>query len=77
MPIYQYKCEKCGELIEVFEHHYSGQWKMCSCGGTAHKIISHTNFNAVDIRCQREFGHDLAGNWTAERGAYDENKYED
>ena len=77
MPIYEYKCE-CGHVQELYEHSHSAEWKICpKCLKKAKRIISKSGFNRMDLRCQRLFGHDLAGNWTSEKGVYNPDNYED
>ena len=35
MPIYEYRCDKCGKLSEFLESHGSGAAKVCKhCGGS-------------------------------------------
>ncbi|BAI81069.1 conserved hypothetical protein [Deferribacter desulfuricans SSM1] len=47
MPIYEYKCEKCGEIFELMESIHSDVYeRKCSkCGGTAKRIISLSTFH--------------------------------
>lgn len=41
MPIYEYKCEKCGECFELLRDFNSPPDAVCpSCGSTAKKIMS-------------------------------------
>ena len=36
MPLFEYKCEKCGHLFEKIEKHSASQTKKCpKCGGKA------------------------------------------
>ena len=46
MPIYEYKCEKCSDVFELFESINSkSEIRKCSkCGGVAKRIISMSNF---------------------------------
>jgi len=46
MPIYEYKCEKCSDVFELFEsiNSKSEIRKCSSCGGNAKRIISMSNF---------------------------------
>lgn len=39
MPIFEFKCLKCGEVIEAIAHHTVKSVK-CDCGGKATKVIS-------------------------------------
>ncbi len=46
MPIYEYECEKCGEIIEAFQNFSDEPLKKCShCSGKLHKIISQSTFH--------------------------------
>ena len=41
MPIYEYKCEKCGEIFEVVQKINEPPLKKCiKCGGMVVKILS-------------------------------------
>src|SRR5215475_10853588 len=45
MPIYEYKCTKCGERIEVIQKMSDKPLKKhADCGGTLHKLISAAGF---------------------------------
>ena len=45
MPIYEYRCEECGELFEQFQKITEEPLKVCFlCGGKAHRIISKSTF---------------------------------
>lgn len=45
MPIYEYHCEKCGELFEMILRVSDAQPKRCrKCGGKLVKQISNTTF---------------------------------
>lgn len=44
MPIYNYRCKTCGKEYESFEKLDTKVIK-CSCGETAEKIISLSNFH--------------------------------
>lgn len=46
MPIYEYECEKCGEIVEAFQNFSEKPLKKCGhCSGKLHKIISHSTFH--------------------------------
>lgn len=46
MPIYEYQCEKCGEIIEAFQNFSDKPLKKCDhCSGKLHKIISQSTFH--------------------------------
>jgi len=45
MPIYEYRCEKCGKVTEVSQKITDPQLKKCKfCGGKLVKLISNTSF---------------------------------
>ncbi len=45
MPIYEYKCLKCGEVFEAFQKISDDPLTRCKfCGGPVEKLISHTTF---------------------------------
>ena len=45
MPIYEYKCTKCGDQFEVNQKMADDQLTQCgSCGGKFKKLISNTSF---------------------------------
>lgn len=45
MPIYEYKCEKCGKEREVMQKMTEKPLTVCeSCGGRLKKLISNTSF---------------------------------
>ena len=46
MPIYEYKCRKCGHINEVFEKFSDPPLQECEvCGGQVKKIISQNTFH--------------------------------
>ena len=46
MPIYEYKCEKCGNLDEHLMRFSDPDPEGCSkCGDPVHKIVSQTSFS--------------------------------
>lgn len=46
MPIYEYECESCGEVIENWQKFSDTPLSTCkSCGGNLHKLISHSSFH--------------------------------
>ncbi len=46
MPIYEYKCKKCGKEFEVFQGITEPALKSCRfCKGPAQKLISRTTFH--------------------------------
>ena len=46
MPIYEYECESCGEVIEDWQKFSDDPLSTCkSCGGKLHKLISHSSFH--------------------------------
>ena len=45
MPIYEYKCEECGEVFDVLQKLNSEPVKACiNCGGKVEKLISSSSF---------------------------------
>ncbi len=45
MPIYEYQCQKCGHLAEVFQTGTTARSPRCGeCGGRTKRIISPTAF---------------------------------
>jgi putative FmdB family regulatory protein len=46
MPIYEYECGSCGEVIEKWQKFSDAPLSTCeSCGGNLHKLISHSSFH--------------------------------
>ncbi|WP_038057169.1 FmdB family zinc ribbon protein [Thermodesulfobacterium hydrogeniphilum] len=45
MPIYEYKCKKCGKHLEVWQKITEEPLKVCpECGGELIKLISESGF---------------------------------
>lgn len=45
MPIYEYRCRKCGQVIEAMQSIHDRPLRKCrSCAGSLEKIISRTAF---------------------------------
>ena len=45
MPIYEYRCEKCGKVFEVLQRFSDAPLKIHEdCGGEVEKLISHSAF---------------------------------
>jgi putative FmdB family regulatory protein len=45
MPIYEYRCEKCGNEFEEMQKFSDPCIEVCqACGGKTHKLISHSSF---------------------------------
>lgn len=45
MPIYEYKCEKCGKVFDVLQKLNSDPVETCiDCGGKVEKLISSSSF---------------------------------
>ncbi len=45
MPIYEYKCKKCGNEFEVFHKASDTEVKSCKfCRGPVHKLVSLSSF---------------------------------
>jgi putative FmdB family regulatory protein len=46
MPIYEYKCQKCGKQFEAFQGITDPELKSCKfCKGKVHKMMSLSSFN--------------------------------
>jgi putative FmdB family regulatory protein len=46
MPIYEYKCKKCGKEFEMFQGVADPAAKSCKfCRGTVHKMMSLSSFH--------------------------------
>ena len=46
MPIYEYKCQKCGGQFEVFQGISDPELKSCKfCKGKVHKLVSLSSFS--------------------------------
>jgi len=45
MPIYEYRCKKCGQISEVMQSIHARPLRKCrSCSGSLEKMISRTAF---------------------------------
>ncbi len=46
MPIYEYECERCGAVEEVFQKFSDKPLSRCpQCSGKMHKLISQSSFH--------------------------------
>ena len=46
MPIYEYECQKCAKIEEIFQKFSDKPLVKCQhCGGNLHKLISHSSFH--------------------------------
>jgi putative FmdB family regulatory protein len=46
MPIYEYKCQKCGRQFEAFQGISDPELKSCKfCKGKVHKMVSLSSFS--------------------------------
>lgn len=46
MPIYEYKCQKCGKQFEAFQGISDPELKSCKfCKGKVHKLVSLSSFS--------------------------------
>ena len=46
MPIYEYKCQKCGKQYEAFQGINEPDLKSCKfCKGNVHKLVSLSSFS--------------------------------
>lgn len=70
MPIFEWRCDICGTLFDMFKYNYHDQEAECpTCKSKVtaeQRVMSVSNFNAIDLRCQRLFGHNLKGAFTSE-----------
>lgn len=67
MPIYEYECDKCGEIFEVFQKLSDPPPKKHSCGSRkVHRVMSRTSFVLkgtgwyITDYARKEKGHDGA-----------------
>ena len=45
MPIYEYRCKSCGDVVEVIQRFQDRPLRKCSeCGGRLEKLISRSSF---------------------------------
>jgi len=58
--IYEFKCN-CGHEFDIYTHDYNKKTEKCPvCGEDVKRVeISGANFNAVELRSYRVFGHGL------------------
>ena len=63
MPIYEFKCDNCGKITEQLSNNNKLTIIKCpECDlGTATKIISVVEFNKIELKSQRIFGHGDSG----------------
>lgn len=47
MPIYDYKCEKCDDVFEVFQKVNDESVKKCKCGGKVKRLLSTASFRLI------------------------------
>lgn len=46
MPIYEYECEQCGRVEEVFQKISDKPLRRCQhCSGKVHKLVSQSSFH--------------------------------
>ncbi|MBW1712484.1 MAG: zinc ribbon domain-containing protein [Deltaproteobacteria bacterium] len=45
MPIYEYQCQKCGQIKEAFQKFSDEPLTVCSCGGQLKKLMSLNSFH--------------------------------
>jgi putative FmdB family regulatory protein len=46
MPIYEYECNECGKIQEIFQKFSDKPLTQCKqCSGKLHKLISHSSFH--------------------------------
>lgn len=62
MPIYEYKCNKCGKQFEAFQGITEPDLKSCKfCKGKVHKMMSLSSFS---LKGSGWYATDYAGNKT-------------
>ncbi len=44
MPIYEYKCQTCGEVTEKLQKFSDDPLRTCGCGGNLDKLVSRSSF---------------------------------
>ena len=44
MPIYEYQCHTCGEVMEKLQKFSDDPLRTCGCGGKLEKLISRSSF---------------------------------
>lgn len=54
MPIYEYKCDICAEITEMFTSN-STRFIQCDCGGIARKIISKSSFKVKGFNANNNY----------------------
>ena len=60
MPIYEYKCRKCGKQYEAFQGISDPELKSCKfCKGNVHKLVSLSSFS---LKGSGWYTTDYAGN---------------
>ena len=46
MPIYEYRCQSCGDRLEVIQKMGSGKLRKCKkCSGKLERLVSRTSFH--------------------------------
>jgi putative FmdB family regulatory protein len=46
MPIYEYRCQSCGDTLEVLQKMGSGKLRKCrKCSGKLERLVSRTSFH--------------------------------
>ena len=51
MPLYEYKCDSCGQTFEQLVMHNDEQTKCPSCGGEVHRLMSPFSYEMPDEVC--------------------------
>jgi len=44
MPIYEYQCQTCGEVVEKLQKFSDDPLRTCGCGGNLEKLVSRSSF---------------------------------
>jgi putative FmdB family regulatory protein len=53
MPLYEYRCDKCGQQTEVLENYTYPLIVQCPCGGMMERQIAAVSFKMVDPQIKR------------------------
>ena len=62
MPIYEYKCQQCGRVSEVFQKFSDEPLTECLCGGEMKKLISLNSFHLKGSGWYvTDYGHSKGG----------------
>ena len=51
MPLYEYKCQRCGQAFEKLALHEEKEIKCPQCGGGVHRLMSPFSYQVPDEVC--------------------------